>query len=254
MSNPKISIITVVFNGQEFIAQAIESVLSQNYSNTEYIVIDGASSDSTVEEIQQYINDIDVFISEKDTGIADAMNKAVALSSGDYVCFLHADDYFKSEDSLSIAVNLLESDTDVFAACIEFGSRETSFSVLKPRGFTWWLNIKNGIHHQATLCKRTLFDKLLGFDEEYRVAMDYDFFLRAYREGGNCKTSSLVMTVMRNGGVSSRLDASSLKARLGEEKRIHLSNNKSLFWKLLYKSWWSVYPRYKLKTSSKVDL
>ena len=94
MIKPKVSIITIVYNNVQYIRQAIVSVLSQNYSDIEYIVIDGGSTDGTVEVIKEYIDHITVFISEPDKGIYDALNKGIQNSSGEIIAILHSDDIF----------------------------------------------------------------------------------------------------------------------------------------------------------------
>ncbi len=91
----KVSIITVVYNNVDTIGASIESVLNQDYSNIEYIVIDGQSDDGTVDIIQKYAESIDVFVSEKDEGLYDALNKGISLATGDIVGILHADDLFE---------------------------------------------------------------------------------------------------------------------------------------------------------------
>jgi len=123
LKTPLISIITISLNAEKHIEQTIQSVLSQTYKNTEYILVDGGSTDRTAEIINQYRDRIDHFISEHDDGIADAMNKGLALATGDYVVFLHADDYFKNDSSLEHAVAYLDETTEILACDIQFGKR-----------------------------------------------------------------------------------------------------------------------------------
>ena len=104
---PLISIITVVYNDIENIEETILSVLSQTYDNIEFIVIDGASNDGTVDVIKKYDKKIDYWISEKDGGIFDAMNKGIKLSKGDYINFMNSGDFFTSPDLVNeVAKNL----------------------------------------------------------------------------------------------------------------------------------------------------
>ncbi len=104
----KISIITVVWNNQETIKDAIESVLNQTYKNIEYIIIDGASTDSTIEIIKSYGDKINIFVSEKDNGIYDAMNKGITLATGDVVGILNSDDIYMNNTSIQNIISKFE--------------------------------------------------------------------------------------------------------------------------------------------------
>ena len=106
----KISIITVVWNNATTIKDAIESVLSQTYDNIEYIVVDGASTDGTVEIVQSYGDKISKFISEKDKGIYDGLNKGISLATGDMIAFLHSDDIYASDAIIEEVVLTFKSD------------------------------------------------------------------------------------------------------------------------------------------------
>lgn len=245
MFTPKVSVITVVYNGESSVKQTIDSVLAQSYGNIEYIIIDGGSTDQTVDVIRPYQNKLDCFMSEIDDGIADAMNKGVANSNGEYLIFLHADDYFFDDCAVEQAVYRLEPGLDLLACSIQFGHSKGR-KVLSPRGFSPWLNVKNGIHHQGAICSRKMFDLLDGFNSVYRIAMDYDFFLRAYQSGVQCKKSSLLLSVMNDSGISSQTDTRALLMRMNEEKKVHYANTANSFWRVFYLVWWYFYPKYKL--------
>lgn len=242
MKSPLISIITISLNSEKHIEQTILSVLNQTYKNIEYIVIDGASTDRTPEIINKYKNQIDHFISESDEGIADAMNKGAAIATGDYVLFLHSDDYFKNNTCLENALEFLDETTDILACNIRFGRQ---FRRQRPRGFTFWINFKQGIYHQGALCRRSLIKELNGFDKQFRIAMDYDFFLRAYQSRATLTKVPVVLTVMRDTGISSRTDWKNLEFRFDEEKRVHEKNCCSLTISVLYKVYWFLYPPYR---------
>ena len=95
MFKPKITIVTITYNAERYLEQTITSVIEQTYTNREYIVVDGNSSDGTLDIIKKYESEIDNWISEPDNGIADAMNKGIDLATGDYILFLHSDDCFE---------------------------------------------------------------------------------------------------------------------------------------------------------------
>jgi glycosyltransferase involved in cell wall biosynthesis len=244
MSNFKISIITISYNSARYLEQTIKSVVDQNLLDKEYIIVDGGSTDGTIEIIKKYEDKIDKWVSEPDHGIADAMNKGLALSSGDFVIFLHSDDYFVDENVLTVASAHLAADCEIFLFNIWLMKNGES-RLFVPRGLNWWMNLKTGVFHQSAICSRTLFERIGNFDPDYRIAMDYDFFLRAYRAGVRAKKIGLPLSVMRLCGLSSQLDWPSLRERFREERRIHMKNSPSISLRLLYLIYWLFYPLYR---------
>lgn len=240
-SLPLISIITVSLNAEMFIEQTIQSVLNQTYKNIEYIIVDGGSTDRSVEIINKYKKYIAHFISEKDDGIADAMNKGFALATGRYILFLHADDYFYRNTSLEKACDFLEESVDIFACTIQFGKE---LRIIEPGKGNFWINFK-GIPHQGILCGKSLIKRLSGFDTQFKICMDYDLLLRAYRCGTKLKKIPVVLAVMRETGVSSQQDWQSLKYRFDEERRVHQKNCNSSAMKFFYQLYWFLYLPYR---------
>jgi len=241
---PTISVITVTLNSDKFIEQTIQSVFNQTYQKIEYIIVDGGSTDRTLEIINPFKKRIHSFVSEIDDGIADAMNKGVSLASGDYIIFLHADDYFHHEASLEESVGFLEATTDILACRIQFGK---DLKIIKPAGFNLWTNFK-GMPHQGILCRRTLIESLHGFDTQFKICMDYDLLLRAYKKGAQLRKAPVVLSIMRETGISSRQDWQSLKNRFDEERMAHQKNCRSLAMQILYKLYWFLYLHYRFVT------
>lgn len=239
----KITVITVCFNAEKYIEQTIKSVIEQKDCDIEYIVIDGESTDKTLSIIKQYESKITKWISEADKGIADAMNKGVKLATGDYLIFLNADDYFKTPNAISVATSYMEENKDIYIYDTIFLKKEGG--VRRHSGaFGKRINFK-GICHQGTLSKRELFDKIGGFECNFKICMDYDFLMRAYRYGAKGQYIDEVLSVMRDGGISSRQDWPSLRQRFMEEKRVHLENNSSTFMKVIYAVYWALYLPYR---------
>jgi len=204
---PKISIITIVKNGMPYIIETIKSVQNQNYKNIEYIVIDGESTDGTVDCIKSNQSKIDYFNSEKDNGIADAFNKGLKVASGDYVMFLNADDKLASEHAIELLVNvILENNKptfvygDCYVLCRETGSLKYRASInfdLK--------NIKKGLMppHPSTLVNINYFQKYGNFDSNFKIAMDFEWFIRGIRDSKVIHSSELI-TYVRDGGISTK--------------------------------------------------
>ena len=239
---PLVTVVTVALNAEPYIEQTILSVLNQTWRPLEFIVVDGRSTDATPEIAGRYKDHIDHFISEKDDGIADAMNKGLALATGEYIVFLHADDYFENNRSLEQALAFCDETTDILACEIRFGKQLKQY---RPRGFTWWFNFKTGLFHQGTICRRALVERLGGFDKRFKIVMDYDFFLRA-RQARACLTRApVILSVMRDTGISTRSDWKSLKYRFDEEKRVHEKNCRTLPLRLVHALYWSLYLPYR---------
>jgi len=206
----KISIITSVYNNEKTIEDAIKSVLSQTYPNIEYIVVDGASKDNTVSVIKKYQDKISTFVSERDKGIYDGLNKGVSLATGDVIAFLHSDDIYADENIISEVVeHFKRTNTDSIYGDLVYVDKEDTSKI-----FRYW---KSGEYSFKKLCngwmpphptffvKKEFYDKYGKFDLDFGIAADYDFMLRML---GKYKitTSYLpkVLYKMRVGGASNR--------------------------------------------------
>ncbi len=118
-------------------------------------------------------------------------------------------------------------------------------SIRKPRGFSPWLNFKTGLFHQGVLCSRNLFEELGVFDTRLTIAMDYEFWLRAYRRGIRPNLYEHTLSVMRDTGVSAMTDWTTLKRRFDEERYVHAKHSRSVLDKSAYSLYWSVYLPYR---------
>jgi glycosyltransferase len=211
MSNKtKISIITSVYNNASTIEDAIRSVLSQDYSDIEYIVVDGASSDGTVEIIKKYEGQISKFVSEKDKGIYDGLNKGIALATGDVIGFLHSDDIYADAYIISEVVEAFEKNgTDsIYGDLVYVDKQDTDkiFRYWKSGAYSYNKLTKGWMPpHPTFFVKKACYDKYGDFDLGFGIAADYDFMLRML---GKYKISTAylpkVLYKMRVGGASNR--------------------------------------------------
>ncbi|CVK19928.1 glycosyltransferase family 2 protein [Sporomusa sphaeroides] len=173
----KISIITVCYNAVKTIEQTIYSVVNQTYPNIEYIIIDGNSTDGTIDIIKKYEDKIAYWISEPDNGIYDAMNKGIDIATGDYIQFLGADDALVNDYIIDEIVSMIHGE-DILSANI-LNINDTLFIQAKSNNHVSRDNLNyNGemIPHPGMFCKRKLFSKK-KFNINYKIAADYDFFL-----------------------------------------------------------------------------
>lgn len=204
----KISIVTVCFNSAETIRDTIESVLSQSYKNIEYIVVDGASKDGTLDIVSAYGGRISKVISEPDRGIYDAMNKGVVAATGDFVGVLNSDDIFADVNVIKSLVMHLQSNPGADAAYadlvfvernnINFVTRKYSSAGFSP----WKIRFGFMIPHPTFYARRQLFSTLGSYKLGYRVSADFELMARFFSRGVKMTRHSAVMVKMREGGIS----------------------------------------------------
>jgi glycosyltransferase len=205
-----LTIITAVFNNQQFVADAINSVLNQTFQDFEYIIVDGASTDGTLEVLNIYRGRIDKLISEPDKGIYDALNKGIRYASGDYVGFLHSDDLLAHSDVLRVIHSrLTEESVDSVYGDLQYVSQREPQRIVrywKAGDFSKAKLIRGWMPPHPTLfIKRAVYEKYGGFDTSYKIAADYDLILRLFgRVQITTQYISQVLVKMRIGGVSNR--------------------------------------------------
>lgn len=205
---PRLSVVTVVFNGREEIAKTMDSVLAQDYLNLEYIVIDGESTDGTRDIIQKYVHKLDVFVCERDDGVYDAMNKAIGLASGEFILFMNCGDVFPSVDAASSAMSFVRPGADqiVFGRWIRRISDESLLHchpVLE----------KGLFNHQAIIYSRNIHAwHGLYVNVNGLTTADYLFFVTLFGSNAvTCKTIETTMAIINVNGLSSGLQTMSQK-------------------------------------------
>ena len=204
----KITIITVVFNGAKYIRTAIQSVLSQDYDNIEYIVIDGGSTDGTVDIIKEYQNKISVFVSEPDKGLYDAMNKGIGLATGDVVGILNGDDFYIDDKVIEKVVKEFEEKgvDSVYADLVYVRPKNLDKTVryydgshFNPSKFAYgWMPA-----HPTFFVKKDIYDKYGVFRTDLKIGADFDILTRfLYTQKISYSYMQEILVKMRLGGVS----------------------------------------------------
>ena len=176
----RISVVTVCYNAVDCIEQTMLSVLDQTYHDIEYIIIDGGSTDGTVDIIKKYADRLAYWISEPDKGIYDAMNKGIAVATGDYINFMNAGDTFRDQSSIYTYVDVIKPESEIIYGdvIIKYHSR---FQYRKP---LWLDHLSECLPfcHQSVIVKTGLL-RDRQFDTSYRILGDYDFFYSCYKRG-----------------------------------------------------------------------
>lgn len=174
---PLVSIVTVVYDGAGTIEKTIKSVLSQTYKNIEYVIVDGGSSDGTLNIIRNYDHAIDYWVSEPDKGISDAFNKGLRASNGEWVLFLNAADTFIAHDILERMSGYF-NEWKVVTGFARYGKTTIPYRAVDNADP---IKTRALLSHQATIVRRSLFNTYGVFDERYKIRMDYELWLRILR-------------------------------------------------------------------------
>jgi glycosyltransferase involved in cell wall biosynthesis len=176
----KLSIITVCLNEVNTIEQTLQSVFQQTFKDYEYIVIDGGSEDGTLEILNKHKSKFEIFLSEKDNGIYSAMNKAIMLSKAEYLYFLNAGDYLNGPKILERIFEYKPTAELVYGDVIVQLNENLYFRRVTPGTIRKTYMAATTIPHQGSFTRKSLFDRIGGYDESYRIAADYDFFLKVF--------------------------------------------------------------------------
>lgn len=208
---PLVSIITVVFNGEKHLESTIKSIINQSYHNIEYIIIDGGSSDRTLDIIQSYENNVDYWVSEPDTGIYDAMNKGISVASGKLIGIINSDDYY-TDGAVENVVNAYIDNKDCEKLLISGGicklndSKQVEWQIFRNQRYVdskiyWTMPVS----HPATFVSRKLYDTVGCFNSKFKISGDYDLVFRAYHSPeAKFVFIDRPLACMREGGVSNQ--------------------------------------------------
>lgn len=217
--HPKFSIITVTYNAEKVLEDTIQSVIFQTYRNVEYIIVDGASKDHTLEIVNKYHNRINKIISEPDKGLYDAMNKGIQLATGDYLCFLNAGDKFHDSETLQKIVHTLKGQElpDVIygeTAIVDEKGHFLHMRRLSTPAHLNWKSFKQGmlVCHQAFFANRELAINHL-YDLQYRFSADFDWCICIMKKAKCLHNTRLTLIDYLNEGMTTKNHKASLKER-----------------------------------------
>jgi glycosyltransferase involved in cell wall biosynthesis len=200
MNNPLISIITVVYNGASTLEQTILSVINQTYKNIEYIIIDGGSTDGTVDIIKKYENKLAYWVSEPDNGIYYAMNKGIERATGELIGIINSDDWYELDAIDNIVSHYSDSHTILYGLIKNYYPNGEFFVNTISSGM-----IEQGLmlSHPTCFVPKILYDNMRLFDTKYKSCADFDFILRVKSNNVNFFLVERIIANYRFGGFSS---------------------------------------------------
>lgn len=221
--NPKISIVTIAYNCEKEIEETILSVINQQYDNKEYLIIDGASKDGTMDIVDKYRDKIDVIISEPDKGRSDAFNKGIAHATGDYIVMMNAGDLL-ADDALNKFAKNFEPGYDVIKGNTIRWNEKTGFKSIEYPVIKYpAIPFNFLICHQSTYISKSAYERYGGYGLDYKVVMDFDLMLRFTQRGAQFRKINEDLAIFRMGGISQ----TSGQRRFDEMKRAMLTNGHS---------------------------
>lgn len=215
--NPRFSIITVTYNAEKVLEDTIQSVVTQTYKNIEYIIVDGASTDGTMEIVERYKSRIAKVVSEPDKGLYDAMNKGIGMATGDYLCFLNAGDSFHEDDTLQLMVHSITGNElpDILygeTAIVDAAGHFLHMRRLQAPEHLNWKSFKQGmlVCHQAFFARHTLMEP---YDLKYRFSADFDWSIRLMKKAHTFHNTHVTVVDYLEEGMTTRNHKASLKER-----------------------------------------
>lgn len=244
--HPKYSIITVTYNAAKVLEDTIQSIVTQTYKNVEYIIVDGGSTDGTLDIINKYKEHIQTIVSEPDKGLYDAMNKGIKLATGDYLCFLNAGDGLHEDETLQLITHSLKEAElpDVLYGETEIVDEEGHFLQMRrlsaPENLTW-KSFKKGmlVCHQAFFVRR---ERALTepYDLNYHYSADFDWCIRIMKKSKVLHNTHLTLIDYLNEGMTTQNHKASLK------ERFHImAKHYGLASTILYHAWFIIRLIYK---------
>lgn len=225
----QLSIITINYNDKVGLAATFESIFKQTYQDFEFVVIDGGSTDGSKALIEQYADKIDYWVSEKDTGIFNAMNKGIKAAKGDYLLFLNGGDTFYNQEVLANVMQQISNAYQIYYGDVQRVFNDGTKKIKTyPEKLKFSFFVDSAIAHQSAIVKRTLFEKVGYFNENYKVFADWEFFVCAI-----CKYDvpyqhlDLIVVNYDMGGISSQSD---IQKKYKTEKELTYQKYFSLFY------------------------
>lgn len=205
MRSKKVTIVTVTYNCVDLLEGTIKSILSQTFNDYEYIIIDGGSTDGTIDVINKYKTKLSFWCSEKDNGIFDAMNKGINHANGEWINFMNAGDFFYDENVLDLVFsdNNTESFSFIYGDNVVINGEQTIYKKANPFYKSKKIHRRMGFNHQSVFVKTNLAKKN-QFDLNFKIAADYNMINKIYKSGGRPLYISSPLSITNLNGISAK--------------------------------------------------
>lgn len=251
----RFSIITVCLNRVNTIERAIRSVIDQKYGDIEYIIIDGGSTDGTLDIIKKYENDIAYWVSEKDGGIYDAMNKGIHHATGEIIAFLNSDDWYEEDILSEVVKELADKEIQILCGSVYYHHNGTVSRYCVSKQIEEEIRYRMVYWQAAMFVRKKVFEECGEFDTQYQIAADYDWMLRIYDRHINIAIVDRALANFSYGGISTQADMLELQAEEGKkvallalERNQELTEKQKMEWKeIIEKEYVSGIDNYKFK-------
>ena len=200
----KITIVTITYNSEKTIERTIKSVVEQNYNNMEYWIIDGASKDHTMEIVKKYAQKYSFikYISEVDNGISNAFNKGIAQATGKLIGLINSDDQLAEGALFAVNETFLTMKADVVYGDSIVNDVANGLCLLKKAGNPKQLRYEMPFIHQSCYIRKSVYDQVGGYSDDYKICMDYDMLARIYCQGFTFANTNTVLSIFQYGGTS----------------------------------------------------
>lgn len=243
---PFFTVLTASLNSAKTIRKTLDSVKQQSFTKLEHLVIDGNSVDGTIGILKEFEHFYNMsWVSEPDRGIAEALNKGLRKSKGQYIIVIQADDQFLTPNILEQVFKLLANERiDILSFPVILDHPVKGKMLKKPIRSLWWNHFKFIFPHQGCFVHQRVFKKIGEFRKEFKINMDYDFFYRALREKCTVKFEKFPVAIMGGKGVGT--DPEMIDGRLKEERQVQRLNEKNLLWRLAQYIFACLYRPYKM--------
>lgn len=245
---PFFSIITASLDNEKTIEKTMHSIKNQTFRSFEHIIIDGGSTDNTLEIIKKHQKDYPLFyLSEKDAGIADACNKGIRIANGKFIIIIHADDCLTTDTVIEQVYEDIRNGSFLiysYPVYVEGKCGERKKYYAKP--YKWMHRFKTFFPHQGCFVRSDVFQSVGFFNTSLKIAFDFDFFIRCFKQRISYQIFRRpFVAVMTEGGIST--DSQMLKKRVREEFRVQRSNGDSPVYRLIYSCYQRIYYFYKVQ-------
>jgi glycosyltransferase involved in cell wall biosynthesis len=228
-----VSIITVTYNSEKYLEKTIQSVLGQTYSDIEYIIIDGVSTDNTVQIVKKYEKDIDYWISEPDDGIYDAMNKGIQTANGDIIGIINSDDWLEPntiEKVVHVAESISSNKFVIHGNIAKYNAQDNLVGKHGPKKIPYYYLFSTPFKHPATFISKSVYENIGLYDQHCGLAADYDLMMRIICQNITTKHIDEVLTNVRLVGISTGGES---KASNEELFKILKNNTRNIFFAYL---------------------